>query len=193
MWVQRSAIRPVPSYAKVGRSGLDYVRNHLLVQSDASPGSFDEIFEDFESHQPVLADHVGEVLSRPLQDSSVALGYFLSVSIWAAFANSLGTALDPISIDELRWTTELFALDKHMQAESPHDRWSTHDVVALEQPALVEFVDESMEATARSHGGNMDSEEMLEIHRMLLIEILALSYAVRSPAGFPLTKSEVLA
>jgi hypothetical protein len=101
--------------------------------------------------------------------------------------------MDPISIDELRSTTELFALDQDLRGDTSNDRLDTDDVVAMEQPALVEFVHESIQATLRAHGGDLDSDEMGEIYRMLLIQILALSYAVRSPAGFPLTKSEVLA
>ncbi len=193
MWVQRSAIRPVPSYAKVGRVALENLRNELLAGADKSPLAFDEIFEDFEARQPILADHVGEVLSRPLQDASVALGYFLSVSIWAAFDQTLGTSMDPISVDELRSTTELFALDQDLRGETSGEGLDTDDVVAMEQPALVEFVHESIQATLRAQNGQLDSEEMGEVYRMLLIQILALSYAVRSPAGFPLTKSEVLA
>ena len=193
MWVQRSAIRPVPPYAKVGRGSLENLRNVLLVEADASPIAFDEIFEDFEQRQPVLADYIGEILSRPLQDASVALGYFLSVSIWAAFDKTIGTSMDCVTVDELRSTTELFALDQDLRGSSSNDRLDTDDVVAMEQPALVEFVHDSIEATLRAQDGKLDSEEMGEIYRMLLIEILALSYAVRSPAGFPLTKSEVLA
>lgn len=193
MWVQRSAIRPVPSYARVGRGSLENMRNLLLIEADESPVAFDEMFEEFESRQPVLAEHVGEVLSRPLQDASVALGYFLSVSIWAAFDKTLGTALDPISTDELRLTSELFALDQDLRGQAPNDRLETDDVIAMEQPALVEFVHESIQSTLRAQGGKLDTSEVGDIYRMLLIEILALSYAVRSPAGFPLTKTELLA
>lgn len=193
MWVQRSAIRPVPPYAKVGRASLENMRNLLLIEADESPGAFDEMFEEFESRQPVLAEHVSEVLSRPLQDASVALGYFLSVSIWAAFDKTLGTSLDSVSPDELRLTAELFALDQDLRGQSPDDRLETDDVIAMEQPALVEFVHESIQSTLRAQSGQLDTKELGDIYRMLLIEILALSYAVRSPAGFPLTKTEVLA
>jgi len=193
MWIQRSAIRPVPPYARIGRASLEHLRNALQLEADESPAAFDEMYEEFEDRQPVLADHIGEVLSQPLQDSSVALGYFLSVSIWAAFDQTLGTALDAISPDELRSTTELFALDQDLRGQAPLDRLDTDDVVAMEQPALVEFVHESIQSTLRAQRGKLDTSELGEIYRMLLIEILALSYAVRSPAGYPLTKTEVQA
>src|SRR6187551_2044260 len=177
MWIQRSAIRPVPPYARIGRASLEHLRNALQLEADESPAAFDEMYEEFEDRQPVLADHIGEVLSQPLQDSSVALGYFLSVSIWAAFDQTLGTALDAISPDELRSTTELFALDQDLRGQAPLDRLDTDDVVAMEQPALVEFVHESIQSTLRAQRGKLDTSELGEIYRMLLIEILALSYA----------------
>jgi len=193
MWVQRSAIRPVPSYAKVGRSALELLRNELLVEADRSPAVFDGMFEDFEAKQPVLSERVSEVLGGPLEDASVALGYFLSVSIWAAFDKTLGTALDPISVEELSSTTELFALDQDLRGESAGDGLDTSDVIFMEQPALVEFVHESIQTTVRANENKLNRDDIRQIYQMLLIEILALSYAVRSPAGFPLTKSEVLA
>lgn len=193
MWVQRSAIRPVPSYAKVGRAALEQLRNQLLMQADRSPAAFDAMFQEFEEQQPILADHVGSVLSGSLKDAAVALGYFLSVSIWAAFNQTLGTSLDSISVEELRSTAELFALDQDLREERPQESLDTSDVIFMEQPALVEFVHESIQGTVRANNGQLDQEEVRQIQQMLLIEILALSYAVRSPAGFPLTKSEVLA
>jgi hypothetical protein len=193
MWVQRSSIRPVPSYAKVGRAALEHLRSELLTQADQSPPAFDAMFQDFEDKQPILADHVGGVLSNPLSDAAVALGYFLSVAIWIAFDRTLGTALDPISSEELRSTVELFAFDHDLRQHSPGQSVDTGDVVFMEQPALVEFVRESIQATVRANQGQLGEDEVRQVHHMLLIEILALSYAVRAPAGFPLTKSEILA
>lgn len=193
MWVQRSAIRPVPSYAKVGRSALELLRNELLMEADRSPAVFDGMFEEFEAKQPVLSERVSDVLGGPLEDASVALGYFLSVSIWAAFDKTLGTALDAISEEELRSTTELFALDQDLRGETAGDSLDTSDVIFMEQPALVEFVHESIQTTVRANDSKLNRDDIRQIYQMLLIEILALSYAVRSPAGFPLTKSEVLA
>jgi hypothetical protein len=63
----------------------------------------------------------------------------------------------------------------------------------MEQPALVEFVHEHVNATLDFREGAVEADELQLVYRMVLVEVLALSYAVKTPAGFPVSKAEVLA
>lgn len=193
MWVRKSAIRPVPSFARIHAGIVEKVRQGLISEGLDSQAQLDQAYDDFESTQFVLAEYVGTVLNRPLGDAILALGYFLSLSIWMIFDSYQGSALRTIGKDELASTKQLFALDETLRESEPHEVLETDDVVAMEQPALVAFVHEHVQATLDAQGAHIDPEELRAIYRMLLIEILALSYAVDAPLGFPVTRIEASA
>lgn len=193
MWVRQSALRPVPSYARLSEHAISRVREQLLEENAHSEAALDEAFDGFEDAQKPLADHVGEVLGGSLSDTLLAVGYFLSLTIWLTFQRSIGSELQTISQDELHSTMELFALDEELRQGRPHDPLDTDDVVAMEQPALVQLVHEHIKKVLDQEGSEVNAEHVRKIYRMLLIEILSLSYAVRAPAGFPLDQKEALA
>lgn len=193
MWVRRSAIRPVPPYARVSDISIARVRNQLLEDNAESHHSLDRAFDDFEETQPALADFVGQILSRPLCDPLLAVGYFLSLALWLTFEKTMGPALRSVSDDELHSTTELFALDERLRETEPQEALETDDVISMEQPALLRFVHEQMGATLDHCIQEANADDLRLIYRMLLIQILALSYAVEAPSGFPVSKAEALA
>jgi hypothetical protein len=80
-----------------------------------------------------------------------------------------------------------------LREAEPKEPLETDDVIAMEQPALVEFVHEHIEATLDMRGTAVDAEELQLIYRMVLVEMLALSYAIKTPTGFPVSKAEALA
>ena len=63
----------------------------------------------------------------------------------------------------------------------------------MEQPELLEFVNEHVDATLEAHADSIDVDDVHAIFRLVLIEILALSYAVQRPSGYPVAKTELLA
>lgn len=193
MWVRQSSIRPVPSFARVPRHALDKVREELLVDGDDAHDRLDEAFEDFEEQQPIVASHVGQILSRPLSEPAMALGFFLSLSIWLAFEHTHGPAVQCVTADELYSTQELMSFDEGLRQEESQETLETADVIGMEQPALVEFVHQHMEATLDLRHADVTADELQLIYRTVLVEILALSYAVQAPLGFPVSKAEVLA
>src|SRR5579859_5052126 len=102
MWVRGAAIRPVPRFAVVPRSTLDQIERELADDSPRAQGELDGAFSRFESTQPHLADAISQVLSRPLHQTALALGYFLSISVWLAFERTFGEArLRQVSADAL--------------------------------------------------------------------------------------------
>ena len=85
MWVRRSAIRPVSSYARVPARALQAVRDSLSEDDDEARSQLDEAFERFERTQPALAQRAADILARPLDETALALGYFLTIAVWLAF------------------------------------------------------------------------------------------------------------
>lgn len=169
------------------------MRQELIIEGEDAHDRLDEAFEDFEEEQPILASFVGQILSRPLSEPAMALGFFLSLSIWLAFEHTHGSAVQCISSEELHSTQELVSLDESLRVGESREPLETADIIGMEQPALVEFVHQHMEATLDMQGGDMTASELSLIYRTVLVEILALSYAVTAPMGFPVSKFEVLA
>ncbi len=195
MWVRGAAIRPVPSYAVVPLAVLERVERELGVDADDAEGELDAAFSRFERTQPELAERIGQALARPLDETALALGYFLSIAIWLAFERTFAARLGEVSSDALRATEDALALEEELRAKNGDEPLDTDDVVAIEQPAILAFVHEHVDAaldvTARACGADeedepnddVDVDDVHTVYRTMLVLILALSHAVRPAAG----------
>ncbi len=84
-------------------------------------------------------------------------------------------------------------LDEELRRADPAEALDSDDVIAMEQPYLLEFVHEHVDATLEAHAEEVDVDDIHIVYRTVLIEILALSYAVQRPSGYPVAKTELLA
>lgn len=193
MWVRRSAIRPVPSYARIPTHALDVLRAGLSEEDGETRTQLDDAFERFERRQPILAAHVADALGRPMDETALGLGYFLTLAIWLSFEQVHADHLRQVGEQEIKATRELLALDEQLRKNDPTDVLETDDVIAMEQPELLEFVQQHLDATLESHPQDVDVDDIHEVYRVILLEILVLSYAVERPDGFPMARTELLA
>ena len=194
MWVRGTAIRPVPGYAKIAPPVLASLKGWLGESDDERVrGDLDQAFERFEREQPVLSAHVGDVLAGPLDETALALGYFLTLVVWICFERAHRGRLDTVTAEAVRATEELLTLDEQLRSADPAEAVDTDDVVAMEQPTLLALVHEHIDATLDSHAEAIDVDDVDVVYRLVLVEILALSYAVRQPVGYPVAKTEMLA
>ena len=180
--MRRAAIRPVPSFALVAEPVLARIEDELARDDDASRTQLDEAFVRFEETQPVLADRLSDELARPLDETALALGYFLTLAIWLAFESTFGEALGKVNELGLSGVEEALTLDEQIRLSDPAEAVDSDDVIAMEQPHLLAFVNEHLDAALEANADNVDVDDVHEIYRVVLIEILALSYAVLAPA-----------
>ena len=183
----------MPPYARVPSHALEAVRDSLAEDDEEARAQLDAAFERFERKQSALAAHVAEALGRPLDETALALGYFLALAVWLAFEQVHGDDLDEVSTDELQATDELLTLDEQLRRADPAEALDSDDVIAMEQPHLLDFVHEHVDATLEAHADEIDVDDVHVVYRIVLVEILALSYAVRRPSGYPVAKTELLA
>lgn len=192
MWVRASAIRPVPPYARVSEAALESVRQALAEDEDDAREQLDDAFERFEREQPCLAAHIGDVLSDTSDETALALGYFLVLTVWLAFDHAHGSLLDEVSAESISATQELLTLDEELRDADPEEPLASDDVVRMEQPALLAFVHENLDA-AMDNQDDLDDEDVDKIYRVVLVQILVLSYAISRPVGFPVARAEAQA
>jgi hypothetical protein len=208
MWVKGAAIRPVPRFAVVDRATLDRIEQELADDSPRARDELDGAFTRFESTQPHLAETVSGVLARPLDETALALGYFLSIAIWLAFERTFGEQrLREVSRDALLATSEAITLEEELRAANGAEPLELDDVVSLEQPHVLSFVHEHVDAaldpSARDDGeggageaserGDIDVDDVHAVYRATVLLTLCLSHAVVPVDGATRGRDELMA
>lgn len=181
MWVRSAAIRPVPAYAQLPPEVFAEVEQWLGSDEAAAEQRLHEAFDRFENDQAVLADRIGSALARTNDEVALALGYFLALAIWLAFSEHQGSRLCTITETAVTSVEEALALDEELRGADPAEAVDSDDVVAMEQPHALNFVNEHVEAALEVHEGEIDVEAVHAMYRLILVELLALSYAVQPP------------
>lgn len=193
MWVRRAAIRPVPIYAELPLKALADVEDRLGAEDDGARERLDEAFARFEKTQPALAERISDALGEPLDETALALGYFLTLAIWLAFDAVFGADLDEVSETALDGVEESLKLDEQLRSTDPAEAVDSDDVVAMEQPHALAFVHEHLDAALEANASEVDVDDVHAIYQVVLVEILALSYAVRPPANWQMPATEFTA
>jgi hypothetical protein len=187
MWVRGAAIRPVPRYAVVARTTLDQIECELADDSPRAQGELDGAFARFESTQPQLAEAVSQVLSRPLHETALALGYFLSIAVWLSFERTFGEArLRQVSADALSATDQAINLEEELRTAHGGGPFDLDDVVSVEQPNVLKFVHEHVDAAldptstrgSWQESRGIDVEDVRAVYKAIVLLTLCLSHAV---------------
>lgn len=190
VWVRRAAIRPVPAYAQLPLRALTTVEDELGEDDAEARARLDEAFARFERTQPSLADRISRALNGPLDETALALGYFLTLAIWLAFDRIFGKDLAEVSETALRSVEEALQLDEQIRLSDPAEAVDSDDVVAMEQPDVLTFVHEHVDAALEANADEVEVDDVHAVYHIVLVQVLALSYAVRPPANWVMPEAE---
>jgi hypothetical protein len=193
VWVRRAAIRPVPPYAQVPTRALSDVEDSLAEDNDEARERLDEAFTRFEQTQPALAERISQALSGQIDETALALGYFLTLAVWLSFDTVFGAELEEVTPTALAGVEESLQLDEQIRLSDPAEAVDSDDVVAMEQPDVLAFVNEHIDAALEANATEVDVDDVHGIYRVVLIEVLALSYAVRPPTNWIMPATEFTA
>jgi len=193
MWVRSAAIRPVPAFAVLPREALELVEEWLGDDEDATERYLNEIYTELEEKQPALAERLGEAFARCTDEVAEALGYFLALTMYRAFDTAFDPHVSRVTADGLRSVEEALDLDEELRGDDPTEVIDSDDVIAMEQPHAVAYIHEHLETALEVHAENADVDAIHGIYRLLLIELLALSYAVSAPPGVTAVSDEIQA
>ena len=190
MWVRGAAIRPVPPYAVVSRPVLDAIEDELADSGVSTRADLDDAFSRFEKTQAALAQEAAQTLSRPLDETALALGYFLTIAVWLAFERAFGHRLAEVDDAALEAARAALSLEEELRATHAEEPLDLEDVMAIEQPAILAFVNEHVdaalepgEAAQSGEGREIDVDDVHLVYRNVLVMTLALSHAVAPSAG----------
>jgi hypothetical protein len=186
MWVRGAAIRPVPPYAVVAREVLDHVEAELADGGLGAKSELDDAFARFERTQPALAQCAADILARPLDETALALGYFLTIAVWLAFERAFGGRLAEVSEEERAAADAALELEEQLRASHSNEPLELEDVMAIEQPGVLAFVNEHLDAALEPQEADareVDVDDVHVVYRNVLVQTLALSHAVTSSSG----------
>jgi len=149
-----------------------------------------EGLERFREEQPEIARYLAARLDQPLDDRAVALGELLGVSVFLAFADTPNLTMQLAEADAVAAAEAALSADEQLRQADPVDALDSEDIVAIEQPAIVSFVNEHVGAALERHAESIDVDDVASVFRSVLVEILALSHAVEPPPGYPVERCE---
>ncbi len=195
VWARPVAIRPVPPFAVIDRSVLERIEEELSQAGEGADTILDAAFDRFEDRQPELAEHVASVLDRPLDETATALGSFLSIVVFMAFERAFDGRLGEVDGDALKATVDAVSLEEELRAQRPREPLDLEDVIAQEQPGIVDFIHVHLEAALDDGTGDhdVDVDDVHLVYQTMLVLVLALSHAVEPDERSKKRSTELLA
>lgn len=185
MWVRGAAIRPVPPYAVVARDVLERIEEELASGAEQKP-DLDEAFRRFETTQPALSQRAAQVLADPLDETALALGYFLTIAVWLGFERAFGARLEEVTEDALAAAETSIVLEEELRATHVGEPLELEDVIGIEQPGVIGFVNDHVEAALEPNEReprDVDVDDVHKVYRNVLLLTVALSHAVAPASG----------
>lgn len=192
MFFRKAAIRKIPTWAIVDDFAIERAEAALSADAPTLQDSLDRLFRSFGHEQPALSDYLAEEVSELGHELSQSLGYFLIAAIFRVFIEAFPERLDKVDEQALRIAVETLAADEALRADDPHEILESDDLVAMNQPALVEFVQGHLRDAYDQAEDDVPIEELDRVYRAALVEIIALSHAVISPEGVSGPPTELL-
>jgi hypothetical protein len=169
---------------------LTTVEDELGEDDEQARARLDEAFSRFETTQPALAARISKTLNGPLDETALALGYFLTLAIWLAFDRVYHADLAEVTETALGGVEEALQLDEQIRLSDPAEAVDSDDVVAMEQPDVLSFVHEHLDAALEANADEVDVDDVHAIYHVVLVEVLALSYAVTQPSNWAMPVPE---
>lgn len=182
MFLRKAAIRPVPTYAVVEPHVIEAVES-ALDEDGKLQDHLDVGYRELDRKQPILADWLSGELSTGRDETVQSLGYFLIIAVFMAFREAFPTRLRAIDEGALQMAIDTLAADEELRANDPTEILESDDVVAMGQPSMISFVQHHVQEAIEQSEGDLNVEELDRIYRGVLVQVIALSHAVASPAG----------
>ncbi|MDQ3038125.1 MAG: hypothetical protein M3Y87_37380 [Myxococcota bacterium] len=182
-FVLKAALRPVPRHAVVDEVAIANVEEQLGEEGDELQQMLDGTYREMDRKQPAMAQWLAEQVATHTDDLAQSLGYFLVVTVYMAFREAFPTRMVEVDDMQLKLAIDMLAADEELRANDPSEVLESDDVVAMGQPTLLHFVQHHLDEALTQGGENPDLEAFDHVYRAILVEVIALSHAVRSPDG----------
>src|SRR5690606_32513130 len=100
--------------------------------------------------------------------------------------------LEEVDEDALSVALATLSTDEELRALDPLEKLDSDDLIAMNQPAVVDFVQHHVREAFEQAEDDIPVEQLDRVYRAVLVQIIALSHAVISPSGVAGPPSESL-
>ena len=183
MFLRKAALRPVPRWAIVDDIALDALEDTLGDEEEQLQRTLDAGYREMDRIQPQLADWIASQVSSRDDELAQSVGYFLAVTVYLAFREAFPTRMNTVDESSLSLAVATLDTDLELRANDPTEVLESDDVVAMGQPGLVPYIQHHFDEALSQSENEADLEAFDTVYRAILVEIIALSHAVRSPDG----------
>jgi hypothetical protein len=184
VFIRKAALRKVPKFALVDEQAIESVEMSLDDDEESLQDALDTGYRELDRKQPVLAAWLAEEVSLRADEMAQSLGYFLAVTVYLAFREAFPTRLGSVDEGALQIALDTLEADEELRAEDPLEVLDSDDVVAMTQPALLDWVQHHLQEALDQAGEAADLEDLDRVYRAILVEVITLSHAVQAPPGF---------
>jgi hypothetical protein len=192
VFFRKAAIRPIPRYAVIERRVIDEVERELEGESLVLQNKLDRLYNQLGQRQPVLSDFLSSELGEIEDELAQSLGYFLIAAVHMTFTEAFPNRLDEVDDDALSLALATLSTDEELRALDPLEKLDSDDLIAMNQPALVDFVQHHVREAFEQAEDEIPVAQLDRVYRAILVQIIALSHAVISPTGHAGPPSESL-
>ncbi len=181
MFLRKAALRPVPAWAVVDEMALDGLEASLGEDDEGLQEVLDAGYREMDRLQPHLAEWLAAEVSSEDDELAQSVGYFLVVTVYLAFREAFPTRLGEVDEAALSIALETLEVDEELRAADPTEVLESDDVVAMGQPAVLAYVQHHFDEAIAQADGDPDLDAFDTVYRAILVEVIALSHAVRAP------------
>lgn len=183
VFLRKAALRPVPRWARVDELAIDLLEESLGDGEESLQRALDAGYREMDRLQPHLAEWLAAQVSSRKDELAQSLGYFLAVTVYLAFREAFPTRLSMVDELSLKLAIDTLSADEELRANDPTEVLESDDVVAMGQPALLGYVQHHFDEALAQADDDVDLEAFDVVYRAILVEVIALSHAVRAPSG----------
>ena len=105
----------------------------------------------------------------------------MAVALWIAFERTAAYGIDSVRPEDWNHAKQLLRADEEIRRKNPSAVMESDDVIALQQPDAAAFIRARLDEVLRAYADEVDVDDADKVYDLMLIEVLALSYAVRAP------------
>jgi hypothetical protein len=192
VFFRKAAIRPIPRYAVIDRRVIDEIERELEGESVVLQNKLDRLYGKLGQQQPVLSSFLSDELGEIEDELAQSLGYFLIAAVHMIFSEAFPSRLEEVDEDALALALATLSADEELRALDPLEKLDSDDLIAMNQPAVVDFVQHHVREAFEQADDDIPVTQLDRVYRAILVQIIALSHAVISPSGVAGPPSESL-
>lgn len=158
-WIRGAALRPVSPWAVVPPEIVQQLAEELSTAGEEVRTIVDRAYRDFDARQPTISNFVAERINALGDPTAVALGYFLSITVFMMFERAFGGRVREVNDEELSAAKEALDSEDELRQAEPAAVITSEDVVTSHQPSVLAFVRQHLDAALEDDPSEDEAEE----------------------------------